>query len=311
MAREWGFWTRGKLQMLRDYLDAFTTASKDKSSEILLFDLFAGGPDNTERITGEPIKGSPWVALSIDDAPFTRLRFFEIEGAAELEVRLRADFQERDFRVIDQDCNEAIDDVLAELKAYNWAPSFAFLDPNGPHYTWATIEALASFKAGRKYKVELWMLFPEPMFVRLLPVRGDQARPEDVDKITAMFGTNQWETIYKARLNGEIEPREARAEYVNLMRWRLEKELGYKWTHSFEVRNERGHPIYQLIFATDHPAGNEIMTHLYSRALAEFPAMRQQARDLRRGTPRLFDEAPGLEPYAYEPPWLPFGHLSA
>ena len=71
MAREWGFWTRGKLQMLRDYLDAFTTASKS-SQEILYFDLFAGQAENTERFTKEPIKGSPWVALSIEDAPFTR-----------------------------------------------------------------------------------------------------------------------------------------------------------------------------------------------------------------------------------------------
>lgn len=307
MAREWGFWTRGKLQMLRDYLDAFTTASKS-SQEILYFDLFAGQAENTERFTKEPIKGSPWVALSIEDAPFTRLRFFEIAKAASLRSGLASEFEGRDFQVIDQDCNEAIRDVLAELMPYNWAPSFAFLDPNGPHYSWTTIETLARFKEGRRYKVELWMLFPEPMFVRLLPVRGDEPRPTDIGKITAMFGTDQWESIYEARLKERLAPVEARSEYVNLMRWRLERELGYKWTHSFEVHNEGAQPIYQLVFATDHPAGNEIMTHLYSRALGEFPAMRQEALDRRSGMQRLFTVAADPGQYSYEAPRQPYGH---
>ena len=41
MAREWGFWTRGKLQILRNYLNEFTTTAKHKATERLYFDLFA------------------------------------------------------------------------------------------------------------------------------------------------------------------------------------------------------------------------------------------------------------------------------
>ena len=48
MARRWGFWTRGKLDILRDYLDAFTTATKNKASERLYLNLFAGDPENGE-----------------------------------------------------------------------------------------------------------------------------------------------------------------------------------------------------------------------------------------------------------------------
>jgi hypothetical protein len=52
------------------------------------------------------------------------------------------------------------------------------------------------------------------------------------------------------------------------------------------------------------------MTHLYDRALDEFPKMRQQAIDQRRGTMRLFDDAEfGTESewYQYEPPHIPYG----
>lgn len=47
MARYWGFWTRGKLDILRRYLDAFTTASKSRD-EIIYLDLFGGQPGNLE-----------------------------------------------------------------------------------------------------------------------------------------------------------------------------------------------------------------------------------------------------------------------
>ena len=310
MAREWGFWTRGKLQILRNYLNEFTTTAKHKATERLYFDLFAGETENIDRITGEPLQGSPWVALSTDDPPFTRLRFFELNHPKELEEQLRADFPDRDFRVFPGDCNEIIHQVLGDLEEVSWAPAFAFIDPDGPDVRWGTLEALAAFKAGRKYKVELWMLFPEPMFVRLLRVDGEDVRPQDVDRISAMFGTDEWRAIYEARVREELEPSQARMEYVNLMRWRLEKLLGYRRTHPFEVRNEQGGPIYHLIFGTDNEAGDRIMSHLYGRALQEFPRMRQQAIDQRKGRLRLFDDSEfGGEPeqYQYEPPWPPYG----
>ena len=41
MARYWGFWTRGKLDLLRRYLDAFTTACKSQD-EIIYLDSSVG-----------------------------------------------------------------------------------------------------------------------------------------------------------------------------------------------------------------------------------------------------------------------------
>lgn len=308
MARAWGFWTRGKLGILRNYLDAFTTASQSVGERLYL-DLFAGEPENVDRITGEPVKGSPWVALSIEDPPFTRLRFFELDHPTELEARLRADFPDRDFRVIEGDCNETIHGALGELRSVSWAPAFAFIDPNGPDVRWSALEALAAFKANRRNKVELWMLFPEPMFVRFLRTDGGEVEAVHERRISEMYGSDEWLHIYRARLGGRLTPAEARTEYVNLMRWRLQSVLGYTWTHALEVHTEQGRPIYHLIFATDHDAGDRIMRHLYGKALDDFPKMRQQAIDQRKGAMRLFDDVQfAAEPveYRYEPPWAPF-----
>ncbi len=282
MARAWGYWTRGKLDVLRDYLDAFTTASGSVSERIYL-DAFAGEVENYDRLTDEKIDGSARIALSIDSPPFTRLRFFETEkNASKLDAALRSDFPDRDFKVLGGDCNVRIPEALARLEYLSWAPTFAFVDPNGMEAEWRTLEALATFKKGQKTKVELFLLFAAPMFVRVLRIDGAAVRPKDEKAINAMFGSEDWRHTYKARVDGEIEPSEARYEYVDLMRWRLEKVLCYKWTHPLEVRNERGIPIYYMIFATDHEVGTKIMSHLYANAAAEFPAMREETRRIRQ-----------------------------
>ena len=285
MARSWGFWTRYKLELLQRYLDSFTTTTKNRSpTKRVYLDLFGGEPDNVDRDTQDPIDGSARIALNTKDPPFSHLRFFELEpNATKLRQALSAEFPGRDWVVYAGDCNDTIHQALADLRAGDagWAPTFAFIDPNGPHYSWRTLEALAAHKGSRaKTKVELWLLFPDPLFARMLPRTGD-VRPADNAAITAMYGDPQWHAIWRAKLDDEIAPADAREEYVNLMRWRLEGALGYRWTHQLEIRNTGGVPIYHLIFATDSEPGHNIMTHLYDQAAAEFPAMAQAARSLR------------------------------
>lgn len=322
MARAWGYWTRGKLDVLRSYLQAFATASK-RSSELIYLDAFAGEPENQERLTELTLQGSAEIALSMNDPPFTRVRLFERQRKAEdLESALRARFPGRDLKVYGGDCNERIPDALRELSHVSWAPTFAFVDPNGHEAEWRSLKALAEFRPAHLTKTELFLLFAVPMFSRLLRVDGSPVRPEDEAAIDALFGIGDWRVIYKARLAGRLTPSDAREEYLNLMRWRLEQELGYRWTHPLEVRNERGHIIYYMIFATDHEAGDRIMSNIYAQAAAEFPAMREQARRLRKkraesetGVMSLFDEsdedffvAPqkGERFYEHESPTKPF-----
>ena len=319
-ARAWGIWTRGKLDVLRRYLDAFTTTTKNKSTERLYIDVFAGRDENKDRQTDEPLDGSARIALSISDPPFTRLRFFETErNAAVLDAALRPDFPDRDFEVQGGDSNELVPIELRRLRDIDWAPTFAFIDPNGMEAQWRTLIALAEFKKHRRWKVELFYLFSPPMFQRLLRVDGE-VRPQDQAAISAVFGTEDWQHIYRARLDGSLEPSEAGDQYLNFMRWRMESVLGYRWAHPLEVRNEAGHIIYYMIFATDHPVGHEIMSTVYAKAAEEFPLMREEARRRRRAEQQepstLFDAEqllaledpvrPGERFYDYEPPTTPW-----
>lgn len=319
--RYWGVWTSEKLEVLEEYLAGFARATK-RSDETLYLDLFAGRIDNVERDTNKALRGSPRIALSIDEHPFTRLRFFELDKrhAEKLDEVLRQEYPGRDFEVIAGDCNQEIKRVLRSLARFSWAPTFAFIDPNGPDVAWSTLKALADFKPPGKRKVELWILLADAMVFRNLPVNGSVTDAEAA-KLTAMYGSAAWQAIYRARVEGRLEPAEAREEYVNLMRWRLEKLLGYRWTHPLEFRSEHGNPLYHMIFATDDQVGTKIMSHIYSSARTRFPANRQKIKSAqrrldeeRRGIQNLFGVAvddlgvgPEIDRYQYEEPWLPYG----
>jgi hypothetical protein len=153
--------------------------------------------------------------------------------------------------------------------------------------------------------------------------RGAAVSPGFIDDVTRMFGTTDWLQPLMLRQRGHISPGQFRAELGNLLRWRLENELGYHSTHLFQVRRhgESGTPLYDLIFATDNAAGDKIMRNLFTRSTRRFPEMAAEARAMRSdiedeaaGRLGLFtnteiaalhSRSPANSLYVYEPPWRP------
>jgi three-Cys-motif partner protein len=315
--RSWGYWTRAKLEMLADYLAGFATASKGQDERVYL-DAFAGEGSGLDRLTGEEFPGSARIALEAGEgAGFTRFRYFELgQRANDLQTQLRRDYPGGDIKVYEGDCNVTILDALGELKDLNWAPTFAFLDPDGMELAWDTLRALADHKRGYRsgastkpeYKVELWMLFPTSGIVRTLALEEEKVSDADIARANRLFGTSVWEPIHALRLAGTISAAEAREEYVNLMRWRLERVLGYRFAHPFELKNTKGSTLYHMIFATDSDAGTRIMAAIYAKAAKRLPGMLQEARDRASGQQVLdlgFESTASEVGYRYEPPWEP------
>ncbi len=322
-ARPWGYWTRAKLAVLNDYLPAFLQAASGKSDEYVYLDAFAGEGRGVDRLTGEEFHGSSRIGLEAkalrSNARFTRLRYFEQGSKArELEKQFEAEYPDRDIKVYGGDCNTEIPIALHDLRDLRWAPTFAFIDPDGMEFEWRTLEALAAHKRGyrsrtsakREYKVELWLLFPTQGIVRTLALDAKRVRPEDEDRATSLFGTEAWRAIYDRRVAGELSAHDAKEEYVNLMRWRLTEDLGYRRTHALELTNTRGGTLYHMVFATDNDAGDKIMADIYAKRAEQILPMRQEARDRMRGQATLdlgvthdADDAS----YHYEPPWKPPG----
>lgn len=290
--------------------------------ERIYLDLFAGRPDNVSRETGEGILGSAHRALRAQP-PFTRVCLFELEGHAErLDQALRDAYPGRPgLRVYPGDCNQQVASALRELESVRWAPTFAFIDQFDSEVHWTTLEQIARFRRGRT-KAEMWLLFATDQYPRGLTLPGDEVNVPYGDTITQMLGTDAWRHIADGRRRGLLTSTQAREEWVNLMRWRLQDELGYAKSHPFTMRNTAGREIYDMIFTSDHDAGDRIMTHLYGKAESEHEEMRQHALALRRdrraeerGDVALFPLTPEMvspaatsyeASYVYEPPHKPY-----
>jgi three-Cys-motif partner protein len=323
--RPWGFWTESKLDMLSAYLPAFTTASK-KARPTVYLDLFAGQDMNISRDTGRPIDGSLRRALEAVPS-FAVVRGFELQRnrAQSLQDAYRLAFPHRDVLVHAGDVHDTLGPALRDLATYRWSPTFAFVDPDGVEARWELLEALAAHKAPRQTKVELFLLLASPQIVRVVNDHLDDADLKHAEQqVTDLFGCTDWHPILRGRRSGALDAAQTRDELTNLMRWRLEQTLGYLHTHTLRLTNVRGVPLYDMVFATDHPIGDKIMRSVYRTAAARFPRMRQEARARRRD--RQERDAGGAlftheelmpdaalaanETYEHTPPTRPYGQES-
>lgn len=301
MARGWSYWSRNKLEILQGYLPAFNQASKSVSERIYI-DLMAGEPENYDRDTGETFDGSARLALASVPG-FTRFVFGEQPPRAR---RLQDDLDHRHpgapFYVYSGDCNVTIDRMLADLGEVRWAPTFAFLDQQAAELHWETMAKLAAFRRGR-YKAEQWILWSPAMIVK--GVHGTNGAPF-ADQVDRLYGSRRWRQILAARVDDAITAPQFRAEMVNLLRWQFETELGYRHSIRIPMTMKNGTDLYDMVFATDHPAGLNIMSYLYGKAAEREPRMRQEAIDAQTGQDALFPDYTGTVPeWKSEPCWDP------
>lgn len=195
-----GDWTQQKLEILRKYLEAYTTALKNTAFRLAYIDAFAGRgylepkreatdqssliPQDAERF----LDGSASIALDIEHK-FDEYVFVEksAKKCEELQA-LQRTYSEHDtqIHIIRQDCNEYIPRLCED---WDWQRRRAvlFLDPFGMQVEWPTMKAVAATET-----IDLWVLFSIMGVNRLLQKRGEipKSRKRRLDKT---FGTEEWE----------------------------------------------------------------------------------------------------------------------
>ena len=142
-----GQWTEEKLEILRAYLNAYTTALKNQPFTLTYVDAFAGpGSYSVARddyaAFHEFRSGSPMIALKIEDKPFDKLVFIEQDAkAAGSLMTLSNSYRERKIKVLQEDANDEIPKFCNEMGRYDRA--VVFLDPFATEVAWSTVEALS------------------------------------------------------------------------------------------------------------------------------------------------------------------------
>jgi three-Cys-motif partner protein len=153
-----GAWTLIKLEVIKKYLNAYTTALKNKGYRLIYIDGFAGS-GSIDIWTGLAeddgrYDGSAKIAIA-NTPPFTDLIFIEKQHQRVKELReLAAVHANRRIEIRRGDANG---ELASLCDSYSWRESRAvlFLDPYGPAVEWATLQRIAATKA-----IDVWYLFP-------------------------------------------------------------------------------------------------------------------------------------------------------
>lgn len=254
-----GRWTIEKLDILETYLNAYTTALKKQSFQLLYMDAFAGA-GYVELGRGEDaefISGSAQRALNVKDKPFDELIFVEKDPGrcAGLE-NLKNEFPGRTIRIENSDANEFLRDLRRNWQ--DWR-GVLFLDPFATQVQWSTIEAIAGFEA-----LDTWILFPTSAIVRMLP---QSRRPDDIeqkwaDRLTSVFGNESWRRLYQqprqASLFGgsDMEREKGVDRLLSIYKQNLRELFGNRFLHeSRTLRNSKNSPLFEFIFCVGSPKG--------------------------------------------------------
>ena len=300
-----GSWTRDKLQILRGYLEAYTTALKRQNFTLVYVDAFAGtgyiNPSSRDSRQADPVwgdelddeakemfKGSTRLALEVDDRPFDRFLFVEQNPSFIGALNgLKQDFPGREIQTWPGDANQVLQlwcEVQNEKLGTPWRGERAviFLDPFATEVEWKTVSELAETKS-----VDVWILFPISAITRNLP---NEREPEsgNAAMLDRVFGGHEWHELYQIRQREPLQmgmfnqavPDELMAdggiirdEQEAIVRVYLDK-LGSafpavaqspKW-----FRNSHNSPLFAFMFAAANPGRGgqialDIANHLLER----------------------------------------------
>ena len=263
-----GSWTHQKLEILRLYLDAYTTVLKNQRFRLIYVDAFAGEgvwhPGVESAYSAEDYgefyqvhEGSPKIALGIQNRPFDVFVFIEKDPnrCNKLET-LRSDFPNRDMEIKNGDANTEIDTFCRRMGRYDRA--VVFLDPFATQVSWNTVSNLAHTE-----KVDCWILFPLSAITRMMPVT---AEPSEVmsKQLDRIFGGRRFwhERVYHPPLQksmfddapGNVRTRGSR-QIAACYRKRLEDTFEMIAPTPRTFYNSKQSPLFELYFAASNPTG--------------------------------------------------------
>ena len=274
---EIGPWSRKKLELLSEYLVAYTsimnTANVRKwCSGCYYIDAFAGSVTPWDREVQQYIDGSPRVALNTSPG-FDEYDFMEIQPGrfSENLVPLRKEFPDKKINLHHGDCNELIrDKILPQYPVRCSKRGFVFLDPYGLELEWETVEAI-----GNAGVFDVFINFSVMGVTRQCSDRPPTG--EDKAKIDRLMGAEDWiDKVYTKSQQLMLpcfEDVSCQLERVKegfterlIEYYRKRLKTCFKEVSNYVImRNSTNAPLYALILASQVPLAVKKMHEIFNR----------------------------------------------
>ena len=275
-----GEWTTQKLEVLRKYLAAYTTALQRQTFRKAYIDAFAGTGSRTSK-------------RSVDAAPlFPDLEAGILDGSARTALQSQPRFDEyvfieqnqkrctelerlkEQFPALARDIDVRRGDANTEIQGLcrsDWRKRRAvlFLDPYGMQVEWATIEAIAGTQA-----IDMWLLFPLGIGVNRLLTKSGDIPDEWRNRLDLLLGTREWyDEFYrverKTDLFGDDRDHVVKASMATIGGY-FNRRLAGIFSGVAQpgvLRNSTGNPMYLLCFAVGNQNGRDIALRIAGHLL--------------------------------------------
>ncbi len=259
-----GIWTQKKLEVLDSYLKFYVNALKNQRFTLHYADAFAGTGSHTPKddlgeevlIPYEDFRGSVLTALEVDPG-FDVFHFNDLDPThvQELEI-LRGKHPSKDIRIETKDANDFVPEFCASLGASDRA--VLLLDPYSTQLNWHTLKHVAASE-----KVDLWLLFPISVILRMTPKDGAKIRDEWKGTLDRLLGTDEWQnSLYKPIERPPIEdlfgeepvgPGFERVNTSELEAW-VDNRLSeiFQWVAKPVRLKNNGRPLFLFYFAVSN-----------------------------------------------------------
>ena len=250
--------TQEKLQALRDYLPAYTTALGPLFT-LYYIDAFAGTGECNITVCGKALSVPGSATIAIDcKPPFHKMIFIEkvAHRVRALEKLSRA-ANHRDIVVVKDDANVAVPAHLVTLRRSDRA--VILLDPYGMSVDWTTLEKIAVSKLA-----DVWYLFPLSGLYRQA---AKDSRNIDASKeaaLTRIMGPHDWKkALYEPKPMNDLfgDNSDIRtADPPRMAEWVKEcletifpGVYGPKILYQTRKDGKQGPPLYALFFLVSNP----------------------------------------------------------
>ena len=286
-ARFGGDWTTQKLEVVKKYLSAYTTALKKQPFKTAYIDAFAGTGYRERKDELQPgellfpdlalpepqqfLDGSARIALQTEPR-FHKYIFVERnpERCAQLEewkVEFPALAQDIEIR------NEEANSYMQDLRKRGWGLHRAvmFLDPFGMQVEWASLEVIAETEA-----IDLWVLFPLGIGVNRLLKRDANIKASWRKRLDVLLGTTDWfDAFYTTKptrtILGEEQEETVKTASTEVIGKffldRLKTVFAAVAPNPRVLTNSKNCPLYLLCFAVGNPKGATIAVKIAKHIL--------------------------------------------
>jgi len=186
---EVGYWTEIKLNILRDYSQAYARILKKQTSikHFSYIDGFAGAGRHKTKRTGEVIDGSPAIALDIQP-PFDHYHFIDLDGNR-VEMLRQLSEGRNDVTVYEGDCNKVLlDEVFPQCRYEQYRRALCVLDPYGLNPDWEVVHKAAEMKS-----IEIFINFMiMDANMNVLWKNPNKVHPSQIIRMNAFWGDDSW-----------------------------------------------------------------------------------------------------------------------